>query len=153
GKNALDFHIAFYMGKTSASDPGSEFVVISKDTGYDPLLRHLRASGIKATRKGASVVEKPQATISSPAAASSSKAAPKKAPAQMALAERVSHALLHISKAGKAKPAKLKTLHTALMSAFQKKLDEAAISGLIQELIRRGSVIDNQGSISYSLSK
>lgn len=34
GRNALDFHIAYYMGKLAAEDPGSRVQVISRDTGF-----------------------------------------------------------------------------------------------------------------------
>jgi PIN domain len=45
GPNALDFHIAFYLGQELAQRPDSECVVISRDTGFDPLIRHLRMAG------------------------------------------------------------------------------------------------------------
>ena len=45
GPNALDFHIAFYLGQELAQRPDSECVVISRDTGFDPLIRHLLAAG------------------------------------------------------------------------------------------------------------
>jgi hypothetical protein len=34
GRNALDFHIAFYLGELAAKDPSASFHVISKDNGY-----------------------------------------------------------------------------------------------------------------------
>ena len=51
GKNAADFHIAFYLGSLSESDADDEFHVVSKDTGFDPLIRHLQAKNIKAARR------------------------------------------------------------------------------------------------------
>lgn len=50
GSNALDFHIAFYLGVLAVRDSAAYFHIISKDTGYDPLIRHLRAKNIKAHR-------------------------------------------------------------------------------------------------------
>src|ERR1700755_904665 len=38
GPNALDFHIAFYLGSELAGNPKSECIVLSKDTGFDPLM-------------------------------------------------------------------------------------------------------------------
>ena len=38
GKNALDFHIAFQLGRTFETAPKTECIVLSKDKGYDPLL-------------------------------------------------------------------------------------------------------------------
>lgn len=45
GPNALDFHIAFYLGQELASSPDSECAILSRDTGFDPLIRHLLALG------------------------------------------------------------------------------------------------------------
>ena len=39
GPNALDFHIAFYVGELSTHDPEGYFHIISKDTGFDPLIK------------------------------------------------------------------------------------------------------------------
>lgn len=145
GKNALDFHIAFYMGQISSSETGCQFLVVSKDTGYDPLLKHMRGMGIKANRTG--IASTPSTPATKPAIATT-----KKTPAQMSMAERVQFARQYLQKAGKAKPAKHKTLVTALSSAFQKKLGELAITDLINELTKQGVVIDNQGSITYKLN-
>jgi hypothetical protein len=45
GRNALDFHIAFYLGRELAVRPQTECAVLSKDTGFDPLVRHLAGLG------------------------------------------------------------------------------------------------------------
>lgn len=42
GPNALDFHIAFYVGQIATEDPSGYFHIISKDTGFDPLIKHLK---------------------------------------------------------------------------------------------------------------
>jgi hypothetical protein len=52
GRNALDFHIAFHLGELAAKDPEGFYHVISKDTGFDPLLGYLKARGIHAQRSG-----------------------------------------------------------------------------------------------------
>ncbi len=148
GKNALDFHIAFYMGQLACNEPDCQFLVISKDTGYDPLLKHMRDLGIKANRSAAAVN-----AVSPPAPpAPTSNGASKKTPTQMTQAERLKFARQYLQKAGKAKPAKRKTLATALASAFQKKLSDLVIDDLINELTKQGVVIDKQGSITYKLT-
>jgi hypothetical protein len=53
GPNALDFHIAYYIGRTAATDPAAYFHIISKDAGFDPLITHLRANKIFASRVSA----------------------------------------------------------------------------------------------------
>ncbi len=50
GKNALDFHIACHLGRILEKSPHVHCTVISKDTGYDPLLRYLNKEGLKCRR-------------------------------------------------------------------------------------------------------
>jgi hypothetical protein len=50
GPNALDFHIAYYLGQMAAGDPEGFFHIISKDTGFDPLITHLKTRKIFAAR-------------------------------------------------------------------------------------------------------
>lgn len=50
GKNALDFFIAFYLGQDIEQNRGKSFIIYSKDTGYDPLINHLKKNNIKARR-------------------------------------------------------------------------------------------------------
>jgi len=46
GRNALDFHIAFYLGELLAKEPDTVFHIIAVDGGYDPLLQHLRERNV-----------------------------------------------------------------------------------------------------------
>lgn len=48
--NALDFHIAFYLGETLNRDPSARCVVVSKDGDYDLLIQHLRGRGFDVSR-------------------------------------------------------------------------------------------------------
>ncbi len=50
GPNALDFHIAFYIGRISAKEPESSFVILSQDKGFDPLVQHVRSLGSRCER-------------------------------------------------------------------------------------------------------
>ena len=50
GANALDFHIAYYLGQLASADPTGFFHIISRDKGFDPLLKHLKSKGIFALR-------------------------------------------------------------------------------------------------------
>jgi hypothetical protein len=51
GPNALDFHIAYYLGALAAQEPSACFDIISKDTGFDPLIRHLKTKGVNVQRR------------------------------------------------------------------------------------------------------
>lgn len=50
GNNALDFHIAYYVGKYAEIDPKGKFRIVSKDKGFDPLIKHLLDAGIDCKR-------------------------------------------------------------------------------------------------------
>lgn len=50
GKNALDFTLAYYLGRVAVTDPTAYFHIIAKDTGYDPLIKHLRERHINVQR-------------------------------------------------------------------------------------------------------
>jgi len=50
GQNALDFHIAYYLGRLVMEAPDAFFHIISKDTGFDPLVLHLKGQKISARR-------------------------------------------------------------------------------------------------------
>jgi hypothetical protein len=102
GRNALDMHIALHIGRllgalndAEGAPPSVSFVVVSRDTDYEPLLQYVRAQGYAATRVvsvraalgGAPTAEKPAATrgtrsrAAAPAAAAKSPAAAAKSPA------------------------------------------------------------------------
>lgn len=94
GPNALDFHIAFYIGRLAAEFPGASFTIVSRDTGFDPLVRHLGTIGITCRRNGvmassASKAAPPAAATKAPTDKKSAstknatkKTATKKAPAK-----------------------------------------------------------------------
>ena len=48
GKNALDFHLSFYMGYIASRHPDARFVVVSNDKGYGPMLEHAEELGFSA---------------------------------------------------------------------------------------------------------
>ena len=52
GPSALDFHIAYYIGRLSAAHPDASFHIISKDKGFDPLIKHLQDQKISCSRFG-----------------------------------------------------------------------------------------------------
>jgi PIN domain len=50
GPNALDFHIVFYLGQISLQAPTSNYIILSRDRGFDPLIQHLAKLGISCRR-------------------------------------------------------------------------------------------------------
>ncbi|SLP11765.1 Uncharacterised protein [Klebsiella pneumoniae] len=54
GSNALDFHIALFVGKITQRDPSASFIIMSNDKGYDPVISYLNANGTQIERQSVS---------------------------------------------------------------------------------------------------
>jgi len=50
GKNALDFHLSFYMGYLASRNQKARIVVVANDKGYEPMLMHAASMGFDARR-------------------------------------------------------------------------------------------------------
>lgn len=50
GKNSLDFHIAFTLGRVFESYAETECFILSSDKGFDPLIKHLESNNFKCKR-------------------------------------------------------------------------------------------------------
>ena len=98
GKNALDFHLSFYMGYIASRNQQAKFVVVANDKGYEPMLEHAKVLGFAVRQHGHArsaepVVQKVVATAAPrPAAPASKKAAAKKAPAKKAVSKPIAKA-------------------------------------------------------------
>lgn len=46
GKNALDFYLAYYLGKITEQDNAALICILSRDTGFDVLIEHLENNGL-----------------------------------------------------------------------------------------------------------
>ena len=94
GKNALDFHLSFYIGYIASRQPEARFVVLSNDKGYEPMLDHAEALGFAASRVGlvraktTRVPAKRRTSGAAKKAAVKAAAAPKPAPARKAPARK-----------------------------------------------------------------
>jgi len=92
GKNALDFHLTFYLGYLAARRAEPRMLVVSNDQGYDSMLDHAKSLGIEASRVGFKVKEKPAAKKVAAAkkvvSAEKPAAAPVPAPAKKAAAKK-----------------------------------------------------------------
>jgi NTP pyrophosphatase (non-canonical NTP hydrolase) len=85
GKNALDFHLSFYMGYIASRNQQAKFVVVANDKGYEPMLEHAKVLGFVVRQHGHArsaepLVQKVVATaVPRPATPVAKKAAAKKA--------------------------------------------------------------------------
>ena len=50
GPNAADFFIAYQIGRIFDKDPKAECIILSKDTGFDPLIKMLVKEGKSCRR-------------------------------------------------------------------------------------------------------
>jgi len=50
GSNALDFHIAFYLGMFSKDIGDGSFLILSNDKGFDPLIKYMNNSKINCKK-------------------------------------------------------------------------------------------------------
>lgn len=134
GPNALDFHIAFYMGNIAARDPDCYFHIISKDTGFDPLIKHLKSKRIYAQREK-DISEIPLLKISN----------------SKSMSERIDAIVAFLKVRGAAKPRAVKTLSNSINSLFMKKLEEDELGKIMDELIRQKIVVTNGSKVTYQL--
>ena len=134
GPNALDFHIAFYIGRMAAADNSAFFHVISKDTGFDPLLAHLKGLGILSHRHTA-IADIP---LLKPATSAES-------------GHGVEAVLTQLAKMKAARPRKVNTLKSTIAAVFQKKITEAQLDYLIQDLQQRKWITVDTGKVTYTL--
>jgi hypothetical protein len=134
GSNALDFHIAFHIGHLAAQDPTAFFHIISKDTGFDPLIQHLKERKLFASRVK-DIADIPLLK------AANSKSTP----------EKVDVVVANLLQRGASKPRTLKTLTSTINSLFQKQLTEADLVALLKELEAKGFIAVNETKVSYAL--
>lgn len=88
GKNALDFHLSFYLGYVAAKHPDAELVVVANDKGYDSMIDHAKALGFAARRDGYKAPATKKATVVKPAASTAAPVAAKKVAAKKTVAKK-----------------------------------------------------------------
>jgi len=130
GSNALDFHIACHLGRVLEKSPQVHCLVLSKDKGFDPLLRYLNNIGLKCQRIN-SLLELD----------------PKSAPVDDPNYTRVVEVLGKIDK--KTRPRRLKTLSQHISSIFQKNISQKDIDRIIDMLFANEMISETNNTISY----
>ncbi len=131
GKNALDFHIAYYLA-INKNQVKTEHYIVSKDTGFDPLINHASRFGQKVKR----VVS--FADIFEDIGLSKELQGKYK---------KIKEILLKQQKTKR--PKSRKTLTSFIETTFQKQINNADISKLIENLFREGFIEEKSKRISY----
>jgi PIN domain len=131
GSNALDFVIACQLGRVLERSPQRQCIVLSKDQGFDPLLRHLNKTGLQCHRLNSLLELDPKA------------AAQPEEPHY----KRVIEVLGKSEK--KSRPRKRNTLSQHIASIFQKKLPQAEVDRLIDILVANKMISETNDTITY----
>ncbi len=134
GPNALDFHIAYYVGALAAQDPTAYFHIVSKDGGFDPLILHLKSKKIFAERCR-DVSDIPLVKVAN----------------HKSVAQRGEMIVADLQRRGAAKPRTLRTLSNAIHALFLKQLSAEELNALLAELQARGVVSVTGTTVAYSL--
>lgn len=134
GKNALDFHIAYYIGVLSAAEPTAFFHIISKDTGFDSLLKYLKEKKIFAQR-AVCIADIPYFKPALPVTPEA----------------QVETIIADLIRRKASKPRTQKTLLSTLHALFKKELSEQQLTALFATLCKRGVVKVEGTKVSYAL--
>lgn len=155
GSNALDFHIAYYLGVLAAADPSGFFHIISKDTGFDPLIQHLRQAKVSSARS-ASIEEMPCFSQSVVSTTVENKVLDKKKPSSpparhISVDDMIKVAVDDLIKRKAAKPRTTKTLRNTVQAKCGKALSSTEIDAVLEALIKRGYVKVDGTKVTYAL--
>ena len=134
-KDALDFHIAYYIGELAAKEPDAYFHIISKDKGFDPLIRHLEDRKIRVKRE-VDIGEIPLLQLSD----------------TTSMDEKIAAIVKNLGGRGLSRPRKVRTLQNTINTLFTPKLGQADLNALVKELQKRKLIVVNQNNVNYKLS-
>ncbi len=133
GPNALDFHIVFYLGQISLQSPTANYIILSRDRGFDPLIQHLAKVGICCRR-----IERLDLLSGQPDLALSQDFLSDVAVAKLSAV------------AAKSRPKKRSTLYTYLKSILTKyQPSEPEIKELLDTWFTTGKVAESKEKITY----
>lgn len=163
GKNAVDFALSYYLGKAVLEDPTAYFHIISKDTGFDPLVEHLRSRHVHVRRhegfenlsysaplkKVAAVVPVPVPPAKKAPARAASKPVVQVAGPDDPLARMLDHLRKHPNN----RPKRQKTLLSHLQGFLGKNATKTAVENLMEQLLSGGFVrIGEKERVEYHLA-
>jgi len=116
GRNALDFVLTLELGRIIATDPEGYFHIVSKDTDFDSVARHLKGEA-KLIARHASLAE---------------------IPALRTPEERLDKIKAELADATKPRPSTRKTLENKIKSAFENKAEPEFIERTIKTFVKAG---------------
>ena len=159
GKNALDMHIAWYIGKVFEREPAAVVHVVSRDTDFDPLIEYLRKQGFACSRsKDVDVIARQRGPSVPAMGAVPRKAKAKSAPAAPAPPKKTApdqHQVIVRMLRALGNPPKTRKALVSTLANYLKQQGTAqstkAIEQAIDELIRQKLVSQNGTKMAYTL--
>lgn len=159
GRNALDFALAYYLGRAAQADPYGSFHVVSKDKGYDALLEHLRSKQIQAHRHNDfktltfSVPAKPATSVPRTTKPARATAKPSKPPT-VALPALDARVWEYLRKPTTNRPRTKAKLTSHLVTHLANKVAQSEVLKLITRFAQSGKlIIDEKEKITYHLDR
>jgi len=116
GRNALDFVLTLELGRMFAADPAGYFHIVSKDTDFDSVIRHLKGE-TKLIARHTSLAE---------------------IPALRTTEERIARIKDELADDTKSRPTTRKTLENKIKSVFENKAEPEFIDKTIKSFIQTG---------------
>ena len=154
GTNALGFDVAFHLGRLATKDPGDFFHAISKDTGFDLLIQHLKARKVSSARSP-SIEEMPcfraVGTAAPVAIAAQAPLNEHRLTNTSKLDELFAMALAQLVAMKQARPAKLSTLHSTIQAKPGKDIPGSTVDKVCSELVKRGVVKVAGERVAYAI--
>jgi hypothetical protein len=141
GKNALDFHIAYYLGEYLTREPRTECIILSRDKDFAPLVKHLVLRGFAVRTAN---------TLRDAFPARPAPETRRQLPAQRSAAAQEDALQWLAGSTRNRRPRTRKALAAHLYSHFSKKRSEADIQAMIERLLASGELAEANGRISYN---
>ena len=133
GANALDFHIAYYLGNQIEKDHNNEYIILSKDKGFDPLVSFITKQNVKCKRINSisEIVPLRKSDNNN---------------------EKYIKILENLKKIVKAKrPRKNNTLKQHVKTLFGKTLTDEICNEIIDQLFIKGVISEENGRLIYDI--
>lgn len=155
GPNALDFHIAFYLGRLLEARAADSYHIISKDKGFDGLVEHVCKSGVACERVDSIEAMScwPKSAVAK--AASGKTAEPVKATAKPSTKKKaeelVALVLANLQKRATGRPRTEKTLRSTVKTLCGAQYSDKELDAVMVRLVKKGYVDMANGKVTYQL--
>lgn len=133
--NALDLVLAYQVGLQAQADPKGYFHILARDKDYDPLIQHLRANGILASRDEEFSKIPVLVTVS-----------------RLTLDQRVDFVVERFKKNKVSRPARRKSLLTSIHALLHKELPPEQVEQIATVMAERKLIeFTAQGGVTYRI--